>query len=664
MNLSQLWQRLDLLQKTTRFKVIATIVVLVLSIGSYGAIVVAMNSALPVSDQTQVQEDESPEGAERIERSTAQILEERLQSGIAEAQRETPVETVLAAAYIVCTIFALAAIWLGLAMTYLGLSLLAAAVAYPLTLIPGFQGVGRLGLSVIPLVFILVTLLEIARLLLGGSHPVFAIARNLLNEAVRMKISLVFIVILLILLAVIPTALNEEQPLRYRVQQWMQYGTGFGYIVLALMTVFFCAASVAFEQRDKIIWQTVTKPVPAWAYITGKWFGVMVLNAVLLLVVSGGVFLFTQYLELQPARGEVAYHRIIDRTSETGVRDTSIREEGQPDYRTLDRRLLEDQVLVARVGVEPLRELPDPQRVEQAVDRRIQEMQTEDPNLEPTEALRDGLRREINEQARAFERAVPLGTIRVFVFRGLEEFIGSDKELSLRYQIQAGSNDPTELYTVGFRINNVNWPPAQTETGRDGIRQVGLKITQVMSIPAGLISDEGVLVLEVYNFPNNPQSFVFPPDGLEILYPASGYELNFTRVCTVLLIKLGFIAAVAIALSTFLSFPVAVVVTLCVLFATESAGYMAESLGSFSTTTAEGNVLPLNAIAKPMTELVVWVFGVYTSLRPIESLSDGRLLSWGNLAYTMGAIGLWTVSTLAFGILMFRNRELAIYSGH
>ncbi len=664
MNLSQLWQRLDLLQKTTRFKVIASIVVLVLSIGSYGAIVVAMNSALPVADQTQVQDEASPEGAERIERSTAQILEERLQSGIAEAQRETPVETVLAAAYIVCTIFALAAIWLGLAMTYLGLSLLAAAVAYPLTLIPGFQGVGRLGLSVIPLVFILVTLLEIARLLLGGSHPVFAIARNLLNEAVRMKISLVFIVILLILLAVIPTALNEEQPLRYRVQQWMQYGTGFGYIVLALMTVFFCAASVAFEQRDKIIWQTVTKPVPAWAYISGKWFGVMVLNAVLLLVVSGGVFLFTQYLELQPARGEVAYHRIIDRTSETGVRDTSVREEGQPDYRTLDRRLLEDQVLVARVGVEPLRELPDPQRVEQAVDRRIQEMQTEDPNLEPTEALRDGLRREINEQARAFERAVPLGTIRVFVFRGLEEFVGSDKELSLRYQIQAGSNDPSELYTVGFRINNVNWPPAQTQSGRDGIRQVGLKITQVMSIPAGLISDDGVLVLEVYNFPNNPQSFVFPPDGLEILYPASGYELNFTRVCTVLLIKLGFIAAVAIALSTFLSFPVAVVVTLCVLFATESAGYMAESLGSFSTTTAEGNVLPLNAIAKPMTELVVWVFGVYTSLRPIESLSDGRLLSWGNLAYTMGAIGLWTVSTLAFGILMFRNRELAIYSGH
>ncbi|MFG0291699.1 MAG: hypothetical protein ACF8MJ_00940 [Phycisphaerales bacterium JB050] len=664
MNLSQLWQRLDVLQKTVRFKVIASIVVLVLSIGSYAAIVVTMNSALPVTDHTQQQDEETPEAGERIERSTAEIVEERLQSGIAAAEREAPLETVIGVAYIVCTVIALATIWLGLAITYLGLALLTAAVAYPISLIPGLEGLGRLGLSIIPLVFILVTLLELARILLGGSHPVLAIARNLLNEAVRMKISLVFIVILLILLAVIPTALNEEQPLRYRVQQWMQYGTGFGYMVLALMTVFFCAASVAFEQRDKIIWQTVTKPVPAWAYITGKWFGVMVLNAVLLLVVSGGVFLFTQYLELQPAHGEVAYHRVIDRSAETGIRDTSVRGNGEPDYRTLDRRLLEDQVMVARVGVEPLKEVPDPERVEEIVNRRIQEMRTDDPRLEVTERLRSTIRQEILEQGKAWERAVPLGSVKVFVFTGLEKFYGSDKELSLRYQIHAGSNDPTELYTVGFRVNGLNWPPAQTESGRDGVRQVGLKVTQVMPIPAGMISDEGTLVFEVYNFPSNPKTIRFPPDGLELLYPAGGYELNFTRVCTVLLIKLGFIAAVAIALSTFLSFPVAVVVTLCVLFATESAGYMAESLGSFSTTSPEGNILPLNAIAKPITELVVWIFGVYTSLRPIESLSDGRLLSWGDLAYTIGMIGAWTLVMLTFGIAMFRNRELAIYSGH
>ncbi len=664
MKFSELWQRLDLLQKTLRFKIIATVAVLVVSIGTYAGIVISMNSALPEQTQSEqaAPETEAPE-SDRIGRDTTELLEQRLEARIAAAQQERPIEVVVAAVFVVATLFILAAIWLGLAITYLGLALLAAGIAFPMSLIPGVSGLGKLALGVIPLVFILVTMLELARLLLGASHPVFAIARNLLNEAVRMKISLVFIVILLVLLAFIPSVLNEEQPLRYRVQQWMQYGAGFGYMILALMTVFFCAASVAFEQRDKIIWQTATKPVPAWAYVGGKWVGVMILNAILLLVVSGGVFLFTKYLELQPAQGEVAYHRVVDQSVEGGIRNTSIMEDGR-DSRTLDRRLLEDQVLVARVGREPLLEVIDDERLEQAVERRLAQMKSNDPSVEINEDLRSALRQDLRREAETLRRAVRLGEARIFTFAGLEEFVGSDIDFTLRYQIQAGSNDPSALYRLGFRVNGQLWPPPMGERQQAGVRQVGLKVTQLMRIPSAALSGDGLLQVEVFNFPENPQTFVFPPDGLELLYPAGGYELNFTRICTVLLIKLGFIAAVAIAMATFVSFPVAVVVTLCVLFATESAGYMAQSLESFATTTPEGNILPLQMIAKGVTEVVVWMTGPYVSLRPIESLSDGRLLGWRDLLQTVAVIGIWTVVALASGTLVFRQRELGIYSGH
>lgn len=665
MKFNELWQRLDLLQKTLRFKIIATIAILVVSIGTYAGIVISMNSALPEQTQTeQAAPDAEDAESERIGRGTTELLEQRLEARIAAAQQERPIEVVLAAAFIIGTLVALAAVWLGLAITYLGLALGGLAIAYPVSLIPGLEGLGKLVLGVIPLVFILVTMLELARLLLGASHPVFAIARNLLNEAVRMKISLVFIVILLVLLAFIPSVLNEEQPLRYRVQQWMQYGTGFGYMILALMTVFFCAASVAFEQRDKIIWQTSTKPVPAWGYVTGKWVGVMVLNAILLLVVSGGVFLFTKYLELQPAQGEVAYHRVVDQTAEGGIRDTSVQPEGEPDYRTLDRRLLEDQVLVARVGLEPLIEVIRDEDLNPIVERRLAQMKSNDPSLEITEELRRALRQDLRREAETLRRAVRLGEARIFAFQGLEEFVGSGIDFTLRYQIQAGSNDPSALYRLGFRVNGQLWPPPMSDRQQAGIRQVGLKVTQLMRIPSDMLSSDGVLLVDVYNFPDNPQTFVFPPDGLELLYPAGGYELNFTRICAVLLIKLGFIAAVAIAMATFVSFPVAVVVTLCVLFATESAGYMAQSLDSFATTTPEGNPLPLQMLAKGVTQVVVWMTGPYVSLRPIESLSDGRLLGWGDLLRTIGAIGVWTLVMLGLGVAMFRRRELAIYSGH
>jgi len=662
--LGELWQRLDLLQKTLRFKVIATIAILLVSGGIFGGILVAKHSAL-TNDQTEtLVVDGDGEQIERVGEDTATIIERQLRAQIAAAQQETPFEAVLAAAFIIGTAIALAAVWLGLAITYLGLALLGIAIAYPVSLIPGLRGLGRLGLGVIPLIFILVTLLELARLLLSGSHPLLAVARNLLNEAVRMKISLVFIVILLVLLAVIPTALSDDQPLRYRIQQWMQYGTGISYLILSLMTIFFCAASVAFEQRDKIIWQTMTKPVPAWAYVLGKWTGVMILNAVLLLVVSGGVFIFTKYLELQPAQGEVAYHRVIDRTAPDGVRDTSVRGEFGEDYRTLDRRLLEDQVLVARVGLEPVPEQVARERINEMVARRVALLRSNDPTIEDTPQLRTDLANELIRQAEAYRRAVDLGGQRTFEFTGLDRFVGTDGDLTLRYQIQAGSNDPSVLYTVGFRVNGLLWPPNPDDRTRDGVRQVGLKVTQVTTIPAALITPDGRILLDVYNFPSNPQTFVFSPDGLELLYPAGGYELNYTRVNAVLLIKFGFIAAVAIALATFVSFPVAVVVTLCVLFATESAGYMNEALESFATTTPEGNPLPLQMVARVVTVAVVWLFGIYTNLTPIESLSDGRLLGWDTLSRAMFIIGIWTAVVLAFGVAMFRRRELAIYSGH
>jgi hypothetical protein len=66
--------------------------------------------------------------------------------------------------------------------------------------------------------------------------------------------------------------------------------------VLAFLTLAFGVASITGEQRDKVIWQTVTKPVAAWQYLLGKWLGVVGLNAVLLVVASSGIFLFTEYL--------------------------------------------------------------------------------------------------------------------------------------------------------------------------------------------------------------------------------------------------------------------------------------------------------------------------------------------------------------------------------
>ena len=102
----------------------------------------------------------------------------------------------------------LAVTWLGLLLTYALLLLLGWGVAWPLMLLPSTAGFGTLLLAVTPLALAFLTGMQLLRVSLSGPWPLTALARNVLQEAVRMKISLIFIVALLLMLAYVPGALN------------------------------------------------------------------------------------------------------------------------------------------------------------------------------------------------------------------------------------------------------------------------------------------------------------------------------------------------------------------------------------------------------------------------------------------------------------------------
>jgi hypothetical protein len=214
---------------------------------------------------------------------------------------------------------------------------LAAVVILPLYYFPVTRDYAIFFAGVAILATALTTLLRVASLALGGTWRPFAIARNVLTEAVRLKVSAIFIVILVFALAALPGLLDPDTPLRYRVQSLLQWGLGGTFFIISVLTVVFSVATVAFEQRDKVIWQTMTKPVSPMSYVLGKWLGVVSLAAVLLLVSSTGVFVFTEYLRRQPANGEVRPYEPRDPTLAM----------------TEDRLILETRVLTARKPVVP-----------------------------------------------------------------------------------------------------------------------------------------------------------------------------------------------------------------------------------------------------------------------------------------------------------------------
>jgi disulfide bond formation protein DsbB len=82
-------------------------------------------------------------------------------------------------------------VWLGLGLTYLFIALLATLVALPMLLFGPTEVYARLILGVLALSAAFTALMQALRVLLGGPGAVMGVARNMLTEAVRMKISLV-----------------------------------------------------------------------------------------------------------------------------------------------------------------------------------------------------------------------------------------------------------------------------------------------------------------------------------------------------------------------------------------------------------------------------------------------------------------------------------------
>lgn len=632
--------RLNRLQQTRPFKIVASFVIVALVAAGIGTWIV-LTRAPDTAEAIQAGAEAAAEHQEALAEAQAMVRGEDEARGLRQMLGSSSPTVSVSVAIAGVGLVALIVTWLGLALTYLGLALIAGVVAAPLYAFDATRVWGETILGAIALTASFTALLQALRALLGYGHPVFAIARNTLSEAVRMKISLVFIVLLIFFLAGLPFFLDDDQPLRYRVQIFLQYGIGGSFWVLALLTVFFSIATVAFEQRDKVIWQTVTKPVPAWQYLLGKWLGVVALNGALLAVTGAGVFLFTQRLRFEPAMGELKAF-----VSEAG-----------PSSPSLDRVLLESQVLTARAATPFVRPVIDPTVLDGAVEDEVRRIKTQDPTWVGTARDRELLREAMVETAMLQYRTIGVGVGQQFTFEGLQRAREGGRPVTLRYKINAGTDNPSTLYRVFFVVGDT----VRAE------RQVTLNTTQTFELPSEVISDDGTVSVEVWNGNPmtgefNPRPLTISPDEFEILYIAGGYELNYLRIMLVVWMKLAFIGAVGIAASTFLSFPVACLVTMGVLFVAEASGYLVESLDWYTADTKEGFdyiAFVSRLIAVPVSYAFAW----YGDLDLAGSLADGRLIGWTPALRGAGLLILGSVFMLGLGWAIFRKRELALYSG-
>ncbi|HVU64399.1 MAG TPA: hypothetical protein VHC70_10510 [Phycisphaerales bacterium] len=695
MTLRERFRQIDRVQHGLWFKVAASCVIVVLAIAAGVSYKVWQTAhPPPMTDISQIQKP--PEIAKDAkvseqEREEADAARARYEATLATAATINDIlarkadPTIVWAGLGTVTVLSLVVVWLGVGLTCFTIALGAAA---PLALSWGMALAGPgpetefleraarawgetagwtrfvAGVGALSLAFFI--LMEVLKLAFSGPWAITAIARNVVSEALRMRVSIVLIVMLILGLTALPKVLDDTAPLRYRVQTFLQYGTGATFWVIALLVLFLAVASVAFEQRDRIIWQTMTKPVASWQYLLGKWLGVVGVAAVLLSVTATGVFLFTGYLRNQVAGDEVEPYV---------ARDRAISE---------DRLVLETQVLAARESIKPLMPEYTAEGLKELVDQRVAKERQSNPLYVETDADRERFASELRNEIRSKYLSLGPGETREFHFVGLDEVKRLNRPMTLRYKVSIGADDPRGLAKVSFQMPN--FAPQ--------VRTVPLGQALTIPISAGSIEivhpkpdkdgniepgakDQAVLFLWITNGDNqqrltmppestawmNKDTMTIPPDGLEISFPVGGYESNFLRVMVILWLKLAFLAMVGVWAATYLSFAVASLVAFGTFLIAESAGFLNTSLEYYSADDGKGHTDYVKMVIRVIALPIAWVFKHYADLKPTANLVDGQMMSWGTVAIAAVVLGLLTGVLYLIAVGIFSKRELATYSG-
>ena len=239
-----------------------------------------------------------------------------------------------------------------------------------------------------------------------------------------------------------------------------------------------------------------------------------------------------------------------------------------------------------------------------------------------------------------------------------------NRQLQLRVKFQIAVPTAENEYTTFWRIG----PPNSTRQ-IEFPERFPADSFQIFPIPPNLLDDQGKLWIEVGN--PNGENLTFPlGEGIELLYPESTFAINFGRGLVIIFCWLALLASIGLAAASSFSFPVAAFVSLAVLFIGLSSGTVATVVeqgtitgydaasGGYGHTVVDYLVVPIFRGALKIINLV-------QDFSPIDSLSSGRSIRWGQLGLAVLQIvvvlgGIFCV----LGIYLFTRRELATAQGN
>lgn len=330
----------------------------------------------------------------------------------------------------------------------------------------------------------------------------WAVARLMIAEGIRMKIALVFIVLIGMVVLGLPFSITGDSSLTGAVQSFMAYGLTATGVLLGMLTIFM-SRSLSDELVNQQIFMVMTKPIPRWQYIVGKWLGMTILNAAFL--ASSGLTIY----------GMVHY---IKRTH-------------PPIDDRYDQAELDNEVLVARHALKTI--LPDfREDAELEFERNVEEgLYVNAPDFDP-----EMERTRLAKKHEARWRVVGPLDARVFEFDNVLCDRSRGKWIQLRYKTDVSGYASDEIFRAVWVFGDAfKATPEYTARTRHVVGRY-----HTVRVPADAVAEDHTLLVRFFNrnpFEGETQARNVidfrASEPVEVLFTVGSFEWNLVRVLTI-----------------------------------------------------------------------------------------------------------------------------------
>lgn len=457
-------------------------------------------------------------------------------------------------------------------------------------------------------------------------YRIWAVARHMIAESIRQKIALVGIFVIGGMLLTMPfVAEGDGATLTSRVQSFLAYSMGGINFVMSLVTIFLACLAINDEILNKRIFMIATKPIPRWQFFFGKWLGIGVLNAVLLLVFMLAILVATFFLKRM----------------ETTV--------------PADRERLTFEVLSARHG----EELKEPHFIPE-IEERIRRLREQGRMDEVGPVAEMEIRNQLLEDLRKSWRSIGPGQVRRFEFKELMVDRKAEGYVHIRLKpTHAGGIQHTD-FPATIQAGDPEQPDTLTGQLSQGYA-VGL--FHSVPLPKYAVNDKGTLyvlirnddLMNTYTFEGN--------DSFELMYDLGTFHWNLFRAFSMRWCQLAFLAAVGLLMSSSFSYPVACISTMAVYIVSSNKGFLATALDwvtPANPASGRNPLGPLGDVLYPLIDGFMWLVPDFSLYDPTGNVVNGRLvpLMWViptivNLLLVNGLI------VAVIGAIILTKRELA-----